>query len=47
MMMMNMPTNNIMLFDIGEIPYDPDYIRRHRDEFDIYGNHIYVDDDDD
>ena len=47
-MMMNIPTNNIMLFDIGEIPYDPDYIRRHRDDFDIYGNYIgYVDDDDD
>ncbi len=49
-MMMNMMTSNIgsniMLFDIGEIPYDPDYIKRHRDDFDIYGNYIgYVDDD--
>ena len=32
--------NNIVLFDIGEIPYDPDYIKRHRDDFDIYGNYI-------
>ena len=44
---MNIPTNNIVLFDIGEIPYDPDYIRRHPDDFDEWGNHIYVDDDDD
>lgn len=39
--------NNIVLFDLGENPYSPDYIRNHSDEFDEWGNHIYVDDDDD
>ncbi len=47
MMTSTFANNNIILFDFAENPYSPDYIRSHRDEFDKYGNHIYVDDDDD
>ena len=39
--------NNIVFFDLAENPYSPDYIRKHPDEFDEWGNHIYVVDDDD
>ena len=34
-------------FDLAENPYSPDYIRKNPDEFDEWGNHIYVVDDDD
>ena len=47
MMNMLINNNNIVLFDIGYNHYSPDYIKNHQDDFDIYGNHIYVDDDDD
>jgi hypothetical protein len=39
--------SNIVLFDLGENPYSPDYIRSHRDEFDEHGNKIYIPDYDD
>ena len=39
--------NNNVFFDLAENPYSPDYIRKHPDEFDEWGNHIYVVDDDD
>ena len=39
--------SNIVLFDIAENPYSHDYIKRHPDEFDKWGNRIWVPDYDD
>ena len=39
--------NNIVLFDQGENPYPVDYRRNHPDDFDEWGNKIYIPDYDD